>query len=638
MCFNLSNQRNNLRYAERKIVIGGEKMNGYAGKILYIDLENEKFEIVQLENPLIFGYIGGRGFNMYKLFHETPRFVDPLSDANNLYIAVGPLDGTSFPGAARVNFSGKSPQTGILGDSNAGGAFGPELKYAGFDQVVLKGKANRLVYLFIHDKTVEIKNADHLKGLDVLKTQNLIKHEIGDKRVQIAAIGPSAENGVMFSGIFCTGVRAAARTGMGLLMASKNVKAIAIRGRNPVTVANPDKFHDLMQDMNKRIKAHVEYEPRLRMGTTKLVSALNQYGALSTKHFQFGRFESVDKISGETLADTKKIKSRGCYSCTLPCSRIYQTNENVRGEGPEFEGLAGFTSRVGNDDLDFALEAMNLCNRLGLDVITATEAISFLMELNQRGMITPTQVDGLDLSWGNKETIIKILEKISTREGVGDVLADGVRKAAEKLGVGTELVMDVKGLDIFQADPRGIKGYALGLAVASRGGDHLRSEPSFEFSGDSEESLRRYGTTKAAFRLEYEGKGKLVKDYEERSALADSLDACKNTVVNMEIINWKDTAEILRATTGLNFEAEEIRKSCERIVNLERMYLVSLGVSRKDDQLPKRFLSEPMPDGAGDTSGHIVELDKMLNEYYEARGWNLNGIPTTEKLKELDLL
>ncbi len=613
-------------------------MYAYAGKVLYIDLEKEEFEIVQLERSLIFNYIGGRGFNMYRLFYETPRFVDPLSKENNFYVGVGPLNGTSFPGAARVNFSGKSPQTGMLGDANSGGAFGPELKYAGFDQIVLKGKAHRFVYLFVHDGTVEIKNAEHLKGLDVLKSQKVIKRELRDKRVQIATIGPAAENGVAFSGIFCTGVRAAARTGMGLLLASKNVKAIVLRGKEPVQVADPKRFQVLIQKVNKRIKAHPEYESRLKMGTTKLVSALNDFGALSTRHFQSGRFERVDKISGETLANTKKIKSRGCYSCTLPCSRIYETDEGLRGEGPEFEGLAGFTSRVGNEDLNFALNAMNLCNRLGLDVITATEAIAFLMELNQRGIITPSQADGLDLSWGNKETIMKILEKIAMREGVGDLLADGVRKAAMKFGVGEELVMDVKGLEIFQADPRGIKGYALGLAVASRGGDHLRSEPSFEFSKDSSESLKRYGTTRAAFRLEYEGKGKLVKDYEERSALADSLDACKNTVVNMEIINWNDAAEILNAATGLDFEAQELRKSCERIVNLERMYLVSLGIERKDDRLPRRFIDDPMPQGAGKTTGHTVELDAMLDEYYEARGWNSNGIPTSHKLKELGLI
>jgi aldehyde:ferredoxin oxidoreductase len=280
---------------------------------------------------------------------------------------------------------------------------------------------------------------------------------------------------------------------------------------------------------------------------------------------------------------------------------------------------------------------MNLCNRLGLDVITTTEAISFLMELNQLGMIGKEN-DGLDLSWGNKETIIKLIEKISNVEGIGAIFSHGVRNAAKILGVGEELVMDVKGLDIFQADPRGLKAYALGLAIASRGGDHLRTEPSFEFSENAVEAVKRYGTPKAAFRLEYEGKGKVVKDYEERSALADSLNACKNTIVNMEIVNWEDTAKILKAATDLDFEGEEVRKSCERIVNLERIYLVSLGLTRKDDRLPKRFLEEPMPGASGETSGHVVELDKMLDEYYAARGWDiLTGIPTVKKLKELGL-
>uniref|UniRef100_A0A7V3VTL0 Aldehyde:ferredoxin oxidoreductase n=1 Tax=Mesoaciditoga lauensis TaxID=1495039 RepID=A0A7V3VTL0_9BACT len=612
-------------------------MNGYTGKILHIDLSNMNFEISLLDKELAMKYIGGRGFNMYNLFHETPRYIDPLSDENNLYIGVGPLDGTSFPGASRVNFSGKSPQTGILGDSNAGGAFGPELKYAGFDQVIISGKAPKNIYIFIHDEKVEFKDASSLKDMDVLQTQKTIKYEIGDSRVQVGTVGPAAEHGVTFAGIFCTGVRAAARTGMGTLLASKNVKAIAVRGKGAVSIANPDNFRKLMDDLIEKIKKHEEYPSRRQMGTTRLVSSLSRYGALSTRHFQKGSFEDVDMVSGETLASTKKIKSRGCYSCTLPCSRIYRTDDGVTGEGPEFEGLAGFTSRVGNNDLDFALHAMNLCNRLGLDVITTTEAISFLMELNQLGMIGKEN-DGLDLSWGNKETIIKLIEKISNVEGIGAIFSHGVRNAAKILGVGEELVMDVKGLDIFQADPRGLKAYALGLAIASRGGDHLRTEPSFEFSENAVEAVKRYGTPKAAFRLEYEGKGKVVKDYEERSALADSLNACKNTIVNMEIVNWEDTAKILKAATDLDFEGEEVRKSCERIVNLERIYLVSLGLTRKDDRLPKRFLEEPMPGASGETSGHVVELDKMLDEYYAARGWDiLTGIPTVKKLKELGL-
>lgn len=617
-------------------------MFAYRDRALRVDLTARRISSEPLPAGLVQSYMGGRGFNVKRLWDEVPREVDPLGPEAKLYIGVGPLNGTNFPGAARVNFTARSPQTGILGDSNAGGFFGPELKYAGFDQIIIEGQAERPVYLLIHDGKGELRPADHLWGLDVWQTQAALQRELNDPRVQVAAIGPAAENGVRFAGIFCNLARAAARTGMGTVLASKRVKAIVVRGRQPLRVADPERFDVLVQRFCQQIQTHNEYATRSRLGTTKLVTLLNEAGCLSTRHYQSGRFEQAADVSGERLADTLKTKGKSCFSCTIPCSRFFRVNSGpqrgLQSEGPEFEGLAGFSSRVGSGDLTFSLHAVDICNRLGMDVITASEVISFVMELHQRGLLSAAEADGLDLSWGNKATIETLLLKIARREGFGDVLADGVRTAAARLGRGADLAVHVKGLELFQADPRGLKGYALGCAVASRGGDHLRSEPSFEFYEDPEQAVRRFGTPDAAFRLAYKGKGKVVKWYEERSAIADCLNACKNTITNMEILSYDEAAELLRAAEGVDMSAEEIQQIGERIVNLERAYLVSLGIRRADDTLPKRFLEEPLPEGSGPSTGHVVELAPMLDEYYAARGWDVaTGVPTAAKLRELGL-
>lgn len=618
-------------------------MNAYAGKVLYIDLAKRSYHIEHLEHHYIEHYIGGRGFNMRRLYDMTGPDTDPMSPENPLIFGVGPLNGTLFPGASRFNVSAKSPLTGILGDSNAGGFFGPELKYAGFDQVILLNRSEEPVYIFIHNDTVEFKPADHLLGRDVWETQRAILQELNDTRVQVACAGPAAENGVKFAGIFTNLVRAAARTGMGTVMASKNVKAVTVRGTRPVTVADPPGLMRLIDRLNEDIFNHPEYGIRCWLGTTRLVTGLNDIGGIATRHFKTGRFEYASDVSGETLASTIKVKSKACYSCPIPCSRFYRISRGpyagLASEGPEYEGLAGFSSRVGVKSLDAALKAVDICNRTGIDVITASECISFAMECYERGIITSREADGLDLTWGNEKTVFELLRKIVHREGFGDVLADGVKKAAEKIGRGSEeLAFHVKGLEIFQADPRALKGYALGNAVASRGADHLRSEPSFEFTQNAEEGLRRFGAAEAAFRLEYKGKGRLVKHYEELAALADCLNACKNTIVNMEVLDFDGAARILECATGINMSGDRLQQACERIVNLERLYLVREGISRKDDYLPKRFLEEPLPADSGPSAGSVVELDPMLDEYYTARGWDVKtGIPAENKLRQLGL-
>jgi aldehyde:ferredoxin oxidoreductase len=430
---------------------------------------------------------------------------------------------------------------------------------------------------------------------------------------------------------------------MGTVMATKNLKAVAVRGTRSFPVADMSGFLEIVNRLDDVIYNHPEYEIRYRLGTTKLITALNEIGGLSTRHFQSGRFEEADEVSGEAIEDLYKIKSKACFSCTIPCSRYLIVEDprfpGLKLEGPEFEPLAGFTVRIGNPDLALGLKCVDLSNRYGLDAIAMSEVIAWSMECYERGLLSLDEADGLDLNWGRGETIIELIHKVAHRKGFGDLLADGVRTAAEKLGRGSEeFAMHGKGLEVFQADVRSIKAYGLGNAVSSRGADHLRSEPWFEFSNDAEEGIRRYGMPETAFRLEHKGKGLVVKHFEEMAAISDALGVCKNTYNNMEVLDWDGTAELLRVTTGWDLNGEDVRQIGERIVNLERLFIAREGITRKDDTLPKRFLEEPLPEGSGPSTGSVVELDIMLDEYYQARGWDLEtGLPKEDKIKELGL-
>jgi len=609
---------------------------------LHVDLHASTFERKPIPSGLMQKYIGGRGTNMAHLLQSLSVDVPALDQSTPLLFAAGPLVGTSFPGGARFSVSGRSPQTGILGDSNAGGFFGPELRFAGIDQGIITGKASRPSILWIDDEIATLLDAGDLWGLDTVEATAAIHEMLGDHDIQVATIGPAAENGVAFSGVFANLVRAAARTGMGTLMASKNLKAVAVRGTQGVNVHDLKRFRAAIDRLQEKVRSHSEYKTRVRLGTTQLITLLQKIGGLPTRHFQATTFEKAEAVSGERIEAIYKVRSKACFACTIPCSRYLKVDDDrfpgLRLEGPEYEPLAGFTVRVGVDDLALALHAVDRCNRLGMDAISVSEVIAWAMECSQRGLLPASEADGLDLRFGNGGAVLELIEKIASRDGLGDVLADGVRAAAQRLGMGAEWTMEVKGLELFQADPRAMKGYGLGNAVASRGADHLRSEPWFEFSGDREEGVRRYGIADTADRLAWRGKGLLVKDFEEKAAIADALGVCKNIYNNMEVLDWDETAELLEAATGMSLSGEDIRLAGERIVNTERMINARFGIDRRHDTLPSRFLQEPAGPDDSPSAGSVVELEPMLNEYYAARGWDLEtGLPTVDKLRELEI-
>ena len=626
----------------KKQLEGGDSLSnyfGYAGRILRVNLTKNKISIRPTEKRFIMEFVGGRGFNSRRLYEEVSRDVAPLSPENKLMFATGPLVGTAFPLGARFNVSAKSPLTGILGDSNAGGHFAPEIKFAGYDQIIFEGRSPKPCYVFVRDQEVQIMDAEHLLGKDVYETTKTIRRDLADNHVQVATVGPAAENLVLYAGIFVNLVRPAARTGMGTVMASKNLKAIALKGTGSIKIADFRAFSKIAEEVEMETYAHPQYWPRRIMGTTRILSLADKLGFLPTRHFTSATFEDAAEVSGERLAREYNVKNRACFSCIVPCSRVFIIREGdyagLHGEGPEYEALSSFSARVGNPNLNVALKAVDLTNRLGLDAITTAECIAWAMELYERGKLTKKKTDGLELKWGNAEAVLGLIVKIAYRDGFGDLLADGVKRAAEKLGTGRKIAFHVKGLELIQADPRGLKGYGLGYAVSSRGADHLRSEPFLELSDDPDKGFKMFGIREATQRLADKGKGKLIRYCENWCAIIDSIEVCKNLAENMELLPFDRAAEITRAATGFPFTGDMMFEIGERIVNLERAYLVREGITRKDDLLPTRFLKEPLPNG--NSKGSVFEMETMLDEYYEERGWDSNGIPKTEKLRETRL-
>ncbi len=600
-------------------------LHAYGGYILRVDLASGHIRREKTDPDYMLKVIGGRGLNSTRLFDELKRDIDPLSPENMLLIGVGPLTGTLLSTSAYMTISGKSPLTGILGDSAAGGFFGSELKQAGYDQIVMTGRSDQPVYLFIADDTVELRDASHLWGKDIWETTAAIRKELNDNAVQIAAIGPAGENLVKYATVACNNSRMCGRTGMGCLFGSKNLKAVAVRGTGQLTVADSLRFLQLCQEMDQRILNHPEYERRNAMGSTLLMKALNGIGILPTNHFQEGICGYVDSISGERLAQEFKVKNKSCFNCNLHCSRYYLTKE-VESEGPEYETLCSYTSRIGIDDLEFALKMNHFLNRMGLDSLSSGETIGWAMECVQRGLLSKDDFDGFDFTWGNCETVEKLLHMIVRREGIGDAFAEGTLSLARHYGKGTEeFALQVKGLDIICGDPRGIKGFGLTYAIASRGGDHLRAEPFFELTERYDEAERRWGIREIADRLADKGKAVLVEHTERQALLTDCLTMCKNVGLSMDILDFDFASRLLKAGTGLKFTAEKVDEALKGVIQRDRLMNIDFGIDASMDTLPKRFTHEPLKKGA--SKGQVVPVDRMVRAYYEVKGWDKNGLP-----------
>ena len=612
-------------------------------KIALIDLSEESIKIHPIPLELLMKYLGGRGLNMYLLSKSYSAILDPYSPDNPLIFGAGLLTGTLGFGS-RMNITSKSPESGHLGDSNMGGEFGAELVKAGLSHLVITGRSRRPVYLFIRNGDIEIRDARKLKDLDTVETQKTIRDELSDDRVQVACIGPAGERRVRYAAIRTGMKNAAGRTGMGAVMGSKNLKAVATRGTLDIKVSDPEGYRKYYLHQLKKLMATKWIQALAKQGTPLLFHTANAAGFLSVRNNQF---TSVGGGGYRLEADALEPFSTGmvaCFACPVHCRHRFSVKEGryegTRGEGPEYASIGSLGTKLGNLDLVNILYAVEICNRYGLDTISTGSYIAWAMELYQRGIIDRETTE-IPLKWANGDTIIEILHRITRREGFGDILAEG-SFARKTLGSASgDYLLEIKDFPIEMTDERLPKSFALGIATSTRGACHMRSRPSMDVLGLPEELLKKiYGGPVSNQYTSYKGKGRMVWWHELLNAVCDALGVCRflTAFSSPHGLQYTQFSRLITLATGLKLKPREIRGVGERIYTLERMMLVKEGLSRKDDTLPKRYFDEPIP--AGPAKGAVITrdgFDRMLDEYYRLHGWDANGIPLKKTLNRLEI-
>jgi len=611
---------------------------GYTGKILRVNLTDKIATEEKLPLEVARGYIGGAGFGIKYLFDELKAGADPLGPENKLIFAAGPFSGTSIPCASRMAVTAKSPLTGAVGMSLSGGHFPVELKFAGYDALIIEGKAEKPTYVWIKDGKTLFRSAGKVWGMKTSDCQQIIKNELNDQNVRIACIGPAGENICKISCII-NEMRAFGRKGLGAVMGAKNLKAIAVRGSSPVAVFSKEKLKEARGAMAKAMKESVVLYPEFsKTGTPSNVDNTCALGIFPAKNWTAtGEFEPVKQIGVEALK-TRNVGSQACYGCPVGCSQLKlartEPYTGVLAEGPEFETLYSFGGQTGVDNMDAIIAADRLADELGLDSISAGVVIGFAMELFEKGIIGPADTGGIDLKFGNHQAMLTLLRFMAQREGLGALLADGVKIAAQKIDKGADkYALHVKGLELPGYDVRGAKAHGLNYATSFTGADHNRGYAFQEIFG--------IPIPKAVDRLTIADKGELTKwNQDVRTATADCPTMCV-FLLDMAVPHMatENTAALMEAVTGLTYTPQEVARVGERINNLAKAFNVREGFSRADDTLPQRLMTEPLK--AGSSKGNLIsqnDLDHMLDEYYTARGWDpATGIPTRKKLVELGL-
>ena len=600
-------------------------MDGWNGKILRVDLTDGKFATEELDPDLAKDFIGGRGLASKILFDEIDPQVDALSPENKLIFATGPLTGTRAATSARYMVVTKSPLTGAIACSNSGGYFGPELKFAGYDLIIFEGKSDRPVYLWIENDQVELRGGNNLWGKNTHQTEDLIKTET-HKNAKIACIGPAGEKLVRIAAVMNDKNRAASRSGVGAVMGSKNLKAIAVKGSKRVRIADNEAFKKANALVLEKIKsAPPTAEGLPNLGTAMGVNFFNAFHLLPTRNFQEGFFEGAENISGEAIAQNIFVKRKACYACPIGCGRVTKVKDpefQGEGEGPEYETIAALGSNCRVDNLDAIARANYYCNELGLDTISAGVTIACAMELYEKGLLTEREV-GFKLNFGNARALVELIKKMGLREGFGDILAEGGYRMAERYGH-PEIFMGVKKQEFPGFQVRGLQGNGLGFATSNRGACHLRA---------GMYGPEVFGIPEKIDPLDTKDKALWVKKLQDLGAVIDSTGLC--VFIAFAGIGLETVLPILEAATGVKGDIESILLAGERIWNLERLFNLRAGITTKEDNLPLRMLKEPMPEGP--YKGQVVRLDEMLSEYYQLRGWDEYGNPTSEKLTELDI-
>lgn len=601
-------------------------------KLLVVDLSTETYSIRTMSAPICRKYLGGLGLGVKILFDNLRKGIDPFSEENVLIFAASIFNGTDWPASGRFEVVHKSPLTGILGYSNCGGYFGRELRRTRFDVVAITGKAKRPLLLYLEKGKVEFEEASELWGMDTFQTQTVLKERYGED-IEIACLGPAGENLVKFASIITRFGRAAGRTGTGATMGAKRLKALVVKGSGDVNIHDKERFLRLADEAFEAIRTSKYISGLARLGTASIVNVVNKMGRFPTKNFQSGVFREADRIDGISLERNFKLKKIPCFRCPINCA-IHTFVGGTWSKGPEYETINSLGARCGCGDLKVIVEGNYLCNKYGMDTISTGAVIAFAMECYEKGILKQG-----DLRWGNGKAILDSIREIAYKKGIGKVLSEGVKKASNFIGQDSEnFAMHVKGLEIPAQDSRAQQSMGLAHVTSWRGADHLTAFPIIDETPFPKEAKRRFGENllpEITDPLSTKYKGILVKEGEDFCAVVDSLGICKYGTQFPPVLFWDELLEGINAATGLALNLKELKQIGERICNLRQLFNLREGMNISHYTVPKRLLTEPEP--AGPSKGKVLELSSMLDEYLAFRGWNKNGIPNEEKLRELDL-
>lgn len=617
-------------------------------KALFVDLSTGKIEKKAITETLRRKFLGGRGIDAYIVYRNTPPGADPLGPENVLSVGAGILVGTGLPSCSRTHIAAKSPLTGLFGSSNMGGEFGAEMRFAGYDHIVVKGKAENPVYLWIKDDHVEIRDAARLWGKDTFETEILIREMNDDEDLKVMCIGVAGENLVRYACVLSPPKNSGGRTGMGAVMGSKNLKAIAVRGTKGLPIPDPERMLNLREELTSRVLQSKAISAMRSYGTSFIYSTANWAGQIRVRNFQVNQMVEGRDLEPENFVEKHSLGPVACFSCPIHCRHKFIVpfgeHEGAVSEGPEYTYLGAFGTEVGNPRLDVVLAAGHLANLYGIDVLEYGSMLSWAMELYEKGLITENETGGVALEWGDPEVIIGMLEKVCKREGFGAILADGPKRAIEKLGKQTEYYnVHVKGMSGLHSDERSVPAFALGIGVSTRGADHLRSRPALNLLNLPKKVYADlYGFEVVNDYAEYEDKGKIIGWHEEAYAAGDATGICKTTFTffTPHLFAFRDFARMSSEVTRMKISEEEMKEIGKRIYTLEHLFNRREGATRKDDYLPERFYTEATPLGPDHNRGKVIDREKydgMLDEYYEYHGWDHDGNPTAETLEKIGL-
>jgi aldehyde:ferredoxin oxidoreductase len=618
-------------------------------RILNVDLTNRRTWVETVPKADLVKYLGGRGIAAKLLYERMRGGVDPLGPDNVMIFATGTLTGTNAPSSGRSSVTCKSPATGLYVKVSVGGHVGAELRYAGWDFVVLSGAASGPVYLWIDGDHVEVRDAAHLWGRGTRETDDLIKAELGDEAIRTAVIGPAGENRVLFSCIMYTRYNSASRGGVGAVMGSKNLKALAVRGRGGLSCAQGKDYYELASQMRRTLAADSGSESLYKWGTSGSIPGLDEMGMLAAYNFSRVTIDHSERLSGQHLLDRGYLLGReSCFGCSTACHRYVHTLSDewgrVQDAGPELETVLSLGAECGITDTEALLVANRLCNDLGMDTISAGHVISWAMETYERGILDAEQTDGLDLRFGNIEAQHSLLGRMARREGpFADLLANGTRHASQEVGRGSEAwAIQAKGLEQSAVDTRAAKSYALAFAVNPRGPDHLMTETFAEF-GFTQESLdvirEITGDEKYANPRLTDKRAEIVRWHEDVYGATEALGFCVFTSTAAFAVNPRNMARLFSLGVGVDLDEKQLRLGGRRMVTIERCFNVREGARRRDDILPWRMMNEQVPSGAN--AGMITDqamLDKLLDQYYTLHGWDVaTAVPLRSTLEQLGL-